>query len=343
MNQTEEYRAVSQSIAGGFGRSLELVALGSREWEFQVPHGDQHGDPLWFAVCLNKRELTISDGGAVAGLLFSLDQDEEGTAGFELLQSLAKRHRIELDYDGGLLQRTCLLEETKDMLPSFTRVVLSLLTTIPHLESVTSASHEIARANQEFVRETGPATRSVTASRFAAGVLSGDMSMAPPRFGGDKVDRRRLKTRIMDAYRETQLSRFIKRKGVILGDTGARWPIDFQWKPRGPDRSVQEVIVLAEDLRVKNPLPKAHKVSSLAIDTRASREEDLRVLRVVIDTGHQRESTTLEASNLIQSHKRELGYEVYDFADTGEYAAFLEKAGQELLLARDLELPVRTH
>ena len=341
MNQAEEYHTLCKSLVGGFGRVLELNQVGASHWEFQVPHGDQHGDPLWFSVALSDDKLTVNDGGAVAGLLFSLDQDDEGSVGLELLSSLAEHHGIDLDYNQGLLHRTCQLEKTKDILPSFTRVIVSLLTTIPHLESVTSTLPKTAHAVEGFIPRVeviaplaAPAQQPESPSREL-------VTSARRRYGGGKAIKRRLTSRVMDGCRKSQISRFVENRGYILGGNGAVWQTDFHWETTN-SRNVEAVSVVAEDLNVKSPLPKAHKVSSLALDTKEVRARSARALRVVIDTGDQQSGETLEASRLIHSHKLELGYEVFDFANTSQYDSFFQQAREELLFESGSELPVRS-
>jgi hypothetical protein len=81
-------------------------------------------------------EVIMDDGGAIAGLLFSMDQDVEGTLAFDLLASLAERHSMLLDYDEGFVKRVCTLDEVADVLPMFMRVVLTVLTDSPHVARI---------------------------------------------------------------------------------------------------------------------------------------------------------------------------------------------------------------
>ena len=115
------------------GHGLEPVRVDENQWEFPVPYGDHHGEPLWFSISYEGNRVAIDDGGAVAGLLFSLEQDEEGEPALELLSSLAQRYELLADYDLGLVRGTCSLDEVPNVLPAFTRVVLTLLTASPFL------------------------------------------------------------------------------------------------------------------------------------------------------------------------------------------------------------------
>ena len=119
-----------------FAHNIHLSPVSDGEWEFSVPYGDQHGDPLLFSIRCEDGMVTMDDGGAIAGLLFSMDQDIEGTPAFDLLASLAKRHKLLLDYDDGYVKRVCRLDEVAGVLPMFTRVVLTVLTASPHVARV---------------------------------------------------------------------------------------------------------------------------------------------------------------------------------------------------------------
>ena len=140
MKHQQKERVLTQAIAKSFKPRLEVSQVEESRWEFGIPGGDQHGEPLWFSATLRGSSVTIDDGGAVAGLLFALEQDEEGAPAYELLTSLALRHDLHLDYDNGVLQKTCSPEKVCDELPAFTRVVLTILTAAPHLEAVVDAA-----------------------------------------------------------------------------------------------------------------------------------------------------------------------------------------------------------
>ena len=122
-----------QAMVDILGHGMEPTRVDDTQWEFPVPYGDQHGDPLWFSIACEGNRVMIDDGGAVAGLLFSLGQDEEGGPALELLSSLAQRYELVADYDLGLVRGVCSLEEVSNTLPAFTRVVLTLLTASPFL------------------------------------------------------------------------------------------------------------------------------------------------------------------------------------------------------------------
>lgn len=133
MLERDSRELLDKVVHRAFASSVHLTAVSDDEWEFSVPYGDQRGDPLLFSIRCQDDMVTMDDGGAIAGLLFSMDQDVEGTPAFDLLASLAKRHSMLLDYDEGFVKRVCRLDEVADVLPMFTRVVLTVLTASPHI------------------------------------------------------------------------------------------------------------------------------------------------------------------------------------------------------------------
>ena len=140
MKHQQKESVLTQAIGKSFKPRLEISRVEESRWEFGVPGGDQHGEPLWFSATLRGNSVTIDDGGAVAGLLFALEQDEEGAPAYELLTSLAQRYDLHVNYDNGVLQKTCSPEKVCDELSAFTRIVLAVLTAAPHLEAVVDAA-----------------------------------------------------------------------------------------------------------------------------------------------------------------------------------------------------------
>ena len=136
MSKEDRRELLDKIVYRAFASSVHLDPVGDDEWEFSVPHGDQRGDPLLFSIRCEDGMVTMDDGGAIAGLLFSMDQDTEGTPAFDLLASLAERHSMLLDYDEGFVKRVCTLDEVSEVLPMFTRVVLTALTASPHVARI---------------------------------------------------------------------------------------------------------------------------------------------------------------------------------------------------------------
>ena len=96
-----------------------------------------HGDPLWLVIRCDDEGMTIDDRGAVAGLLFSLDQDEQHAPAFRLLSSLAQWSNFTIDYDEGVMRGNCSFDSVANVLPNFIKIVQTILVAAPHSEKKT--------------------------------------------------------------------------------------------------------------------------------------------------------------------------------------------------------------
>lgn len=270
-----------------FAHSVHLSPVSDEEWEFSVPYGDQRGDPLLFSIRCEDGMVTMDDGGAIAGLLFSMDQDVEGTPAFDLLASLAKRHKLLLDYDDGFVKRVCRLDEVADALPMFTRVVLTALTASPHVENKLSARRTHSSRNK-------------------------------------------LRQLVLSSYREWELDDYVRIGGQIPGKSQDNpWKADFHYPKSNVLDAPQSVYIVTTDLEIGKPLDKAHKVSSLALNTRDMRAHD--DLRIVIHTGIADKKATFQAASLIREHEATLNYNVFDFTHESDRMQFMEIAQEELV------------
>ena len=137
----------------------------------------------------------------------------------------------------------------------------------------------------------------------------------------------RLKKRITDGYKEKRIIDLVAQRPHIPGDIVEHWPADFRWSlPYEPEAA--NVFVLAADLKVRDPLERAQKVSAIALDTQNARDRD--ELRVVIDTDGA-EPAGCTAAEFILYHRDTLNYEVFDFGKDVERHNFFDRAVDELL------------
>ena len=81
-----------------------VTSLDSGECLVRLPFWDGEGDPIELTVAVEGGRAVINDTGSIAGLLFSLGQDHQGTPAFKLLENLAKAHNLEINFDDGLVQ-----------------------------------------------------------------------------------------------------------------------------------------------------------------------------------------------------------------------------------------------
>ena len=139
---------------------------------------------------------------------------------------------------------------------------------------------------------------------------------------------RRLKSRVRESCERIDVFRRVSGTGYLQGNHMSRWPTDLNWQLVSVE-SRHNVFVLAPDLHTQDPIQKAQRVATLALDTRASR--DNHDLRVVIDTEDLAMDEAFAAAEIIKGHKQELGYGVFDYSNETEWKSFLDQASSELL------------
>ena len=110
-----------------------MVPLDSGECLVQLPFWDGEGDPIELTVAVSSGRATIDDAGSVAGLLFSLAQDDQATPAFKLLDDLQRTHKFEIDFDDGLVKLSVSEDNLYDGVAEMTKVVLAMNTVVPHI------------------------------------------------------------------------------------------------------------------------------------------------------------------------------------------------------------------
>ena len=103
----------------------------------RLPFHDTQGDPVEISVHIDGDLATICDAGSTAGLLFYLGQHEQGHPAFTLLQKLAQTHRLEIDFDQGLVsltvERRNIHEGIAEGIAELARIIITVQTAAPHL------------------------------------------------------------------------------------------------------------------------------------------------------------------------------------------------------------------
>lgn len=99
----------------------------------QMPFRDSDGDPIRIAVYHTGDSIVFNDAGVIAGNLFTLGQHTQDTPAFKLLRNLEKAYGLKLDFDNGRVTLTVTKEEMYDALIDFSKVVLTMVTAIPHI------------------------------------------------------------------------------------------------------------------------------------------------------------------------------------------------------------------
>jgi hypothetical protein len=99
----------------------------------RMPFRDSDGDPIRIAVYHTGDSIVFNDVGAIAGNLYTLGQHTQDTPAFKLLRSLERAYGLQLDFDNGRVTLTVSKEEMYDALIDFSKVVLTMVTAIPHI------------------------------------------------------------------------------------------------------------------------------------------------------------------------------------------------------------------
>jgi len=99
----------------------------------RLPFTDHLGDPIEITISDDGAEAVIDDGGAIAGILFSLGQHTEDTPAFKLLKNLERAHGLQIDFDDGLVRITVPSAESFDGITELAKVVLTMDTAVPHI------------------------------------------------------------------------------------------------------------------------------------------------------------------------------------------------------------------
>ena len=132
-----------------------MVPLDSGECLVRLPFWDGEGDPVELTVAISSGQATIDDAGSVAGLLFSLGQDDQATPAFKLLDDLQRTHRFEIDFDDGLIRVSVPENHLYDGIAEMAKVVLAMHTVVPHI-----------RVSPRRVGSYGPRLRSKITRRY---------------------------------------------------------------------------------------------------------------------------------------------------------------------------------
>ena len=148
-------RWLEESIGRGFSEWSKVRSLDSGECLVRLPFWDGEGDPIELTVAVEEGRAAINDTGSIAGILFSLGQDHQGTPAFKLLEDLAKAHNLEINFDDGLVKLSIPEADIYAGIAEMAKVVLTMKTVVPHI-----------RQSQRRQRSFGPRLRTKVARQY---------------------------------------------------------------------------------------------------------------------------------------------------------------------------------
>ncbi len=126
-----DYQQLEESIQGELSDWTKVIPLDSGECLVRLPFWDGDGDPIELTVAVELGHATIDDAGSIAGLLFSLGQDDQDAPAFRLLEDLKRTHGLEIDFDEGLVRVSVEESNLYDGIAEMTKVVLAMHTVAP--------------------------------------------------------------------------------------------------------------------------------------------------------------------------------------------------------------------
>lgn len=126
-----DYRRLEESIQGGFSEWTKVIPLDSGDCLVRLPFWDSDGDPIELTVAVESGRAAIDDAGSIAGLLFSLGQDDQDTPAFTLLKDLERTHGLEIDFDEGLVRVSVEESNLYYGIAEMAKVVLAMHTVAP--------------------------------------------------------------------------------------------------------------------------------------------------------------------------------------------------------------------
>ena len=132
---TEDLR---QTILKEIHRLTQVRPQGDNRFEVRMPFYDTMGDPVNVGLTTQGDNITVDDAGTIAGLLFSQGHHTDDSPGFSLMLDLAQAHRLELNFNEGVVSLQAPRSETYDTIAEMTKVIITMQTALPHLASTHS-------------------------------------------------------------------------------------------------------------------------------------------------------------------------------------------------------------
>ena len=298
---------LEESIRDGFSEWSRVLPLDSGECLVRLPFWNGEGDPIELTVNVEGGRVVINDTGSIAGLLFSLGQDEQGSPAFDLLENLERTHHLEIDFDEGVVKVSVAESNLYDGIAEMAKVLMAVHTVMPHLR-------ELPRTPDSQVDRLATSQPRLPAMQSSSPRVR---SLGP-----------RIRTRIERRYDQLDILDFVERQYTLAGAAVSDWPIDFHWSV-GSNGGFYEVNVVAADLRVSDPFARAHKVASLSVDTRDLRRSGGDQLRVVVESNDNNPQSS-KAKDFLRIHSDELDYRMFDFRQRDESLEFFDLSREEL-------------
>jgi hypothetical protein len=130
MDKCEELK---EQVKGFLANGVKVRPIKDDGCLLQIPFHDAYGDPIRVALHKSGDSIILHDAGVIAGHLFTLGQHTQDTPAFKLLRNLEKAYGLQLDFDNGRVTTTVIENQIGDALMDFSKVILTMITAIPHI------------------------------------------------------------------------------------------------------------------------------------------------------------------------------------------------------------------
>lgn len=138
---------------------------------------------------------------------------------------------------------------------------------------------------------------------------------------------RRLGTLLGRQVRQLRLPHLVSHQAEVEGKNET-WVVDYRYLTR-VNGERRDIIIVTADLEWGEPREKAAHVVTLAMDVLGSR--DNRDLRIVYDVGQNGNGLAArKAASLIEDNRDRIGYNAYNYSDSGKRLALFSLLHQEL-------------
>lgn len=138
---------------------------------------------------------------------------------------------------------------------------------------------------------------------------------------------KRLDARLRREIHYLSIPEYVQRQEEVSGRYEV-WTVDYKYVSRMIGDPVN-VLIVAADLRGREPRLKAEHVVTLANDVLGV--DDKRNLRVVYDVdGNASHEAAQRAAAMIRGYQEQIGYQAYNFSDSGQKEALVALTHQEL-------------
>lgn len=138
--QLPDLHAIEQEVLNGFSLWTDARTVEEDLHVVRTPFRDLMGDPIEVGVTLQEDDsCRVTDGGTIAGFLFSSDNHEAGSPGLDLLLSLQSNLGFTVDFDLAEVYIDCQRDQLYQTVALFIQLISTIVFATPNLPEVNSS------------------------------------------------------------------------------------------------------------------------------------------------------------------------------------------------------------